>query len=117
MKERVFTLWTLVFLFINNVVSAQSEPINLTAIKVWPNERTSNYPPSDAIDGDIASFTWSTQTYNMSPAYIAVSFGQMMQVDRIRIFKDTDGTGYSPPHIYRKEPGNTVHDGRRPAGT
>jgi hypothetical protein len=38
----------------------------------------------------------------MSPAYIAVSFGQMMQVDRIRIFKDTDGTGYSPPTYTEK---------------
>lgn len=72
-------------------VSAQ--PVTLTAVEAYPNGRTSNDLPSNAIDGNINTFTWTTEAYNTnSPSYLAVGFAST-SVNRIRLWKTPDGGG------------------------
>jgi hypothetical protein len=94
MKKHFVPILTLVLLLVTNAISAQSMPINLTAVKVWPNERSSDHQPSYAIDGDTLTFTWCTENGNVNPATIAFAFEQLMDVDRLRLIKNTDGTGF-----------------------
>ena len=47
----------------------------------WPNGRTSNNPPSSAIDGNISTFTWTTEAFNTSPAHLGLDFGEAITVN------------------------------------
>jgi hypothetical protein len=58
----------------------------------WPNERTNNYPPSNAVDGDISTCTYTTQAYtNVKPCWLGLDFGSVQAVNRIRLWKDDEG--------------------------
>ena len=49
--------------------------------------------PANAIDGNTATFTWTTQTNTTdSPAYLAIGF-PASQVNRLRIFKTNESGG------------------------
>lgn len=72
---------------------AWGNPITITEVSGFPNERTSNYPPSNAVDMDINTFTWTTESYNIaSPSHIAIGFDKTT-VNRLRLWKDNDGGG------------------------
>jgi hypothetical protein len=60
----------------------------------WPNERTFDNPPRNAVDGNTSSFTWTTNPNNTAaPSYFGVDFGATKPVSRIRLYKDNDGGG------------------------
>ena len=67
--------------------------VALTSAEAFPNGRTSNDPPSNAIDGNPATFTWSTEAYNVThPSSLAVGFAEA-NVGRLRLWKERDGGG------------------------
>lgn len=55
----------------NNAVSAVITP---TGAYGWPNERTSGNRPVYAIDGDLDTFTWTTESNNTSTAHLGLDF-------------------------------------------
>src|SRR5687767_12090891 len=67
--------------------------ITLTGVAGWPNGRIDNDTPPNAIDGNTATFTWTTASFTTtSPAHLGVSFASTL-VNRIRLWKDEDGGG------------------------
>src|SRR5688572_2301252 len=67
--------------------------ITITSGAGFPNGRTSNDPPTNAIDGSIFTFTWTTEAFNeASPSHLAIGFDST-DVDRLRSWKDDDGGG------------------------
>ena len=67
--------------------------IALTGVAGFPNERTFNDPPVNAIDGDTNTYTWVTQPNNTAaPSYLAVGF-DAATIDRIRLWKIPYGGG------------------------
>jgi MYXO-CTERM domain-containing protein len=69
-------------------VAADASQITLTAAAGFPNGRTSNDTPGNAIDGSIATWTWTTEAYNTAmPSYLAIGFDSAA-VNRIRLWKD-----------------------------
>ncbi len=62
----------------------------------FPNERTSNDPPTNAIDNNAGTYTWTTESLNTaSPSYLAIGFASSA-VNRLRILKTPEpggGTG------------------------
>ncbi|MEZ5354361.1 MAG: hypothetical protein R2762_17125 [Bryobacteraceae bacterium] len=71
-----------------------SQRISPLAARGWPNERSFDNPPANALDGNTSTFTWTTEPFNtQSPSYFGVDFGASKPVSRIRIFKDNDGGG------------------------
>ena len=65
----------------------------LTGAAGFPNGRTANDVPLKAIDGDIATFTWTTNPNNIAaPSYLAVSFDASF-VNRLRLWKEKQGGG------------------------
>ncbi|HET9225375.1 MAG TPA: hypothetical protein VFR31_01795 [Thermoanaerobaculia bacterium] len=68
-------------------------PLSLHQAEAFPNGRYSNDLPPNAIDGNPATFTWTTQAYNtVSPSYLAVGFART-SVSRIRLWKTPEGGG------------------------
>jgi hypothetical protein len=65
----------------------------LTAVTVTdsigePNNRTSTDPTPNAFDGTTATFTWTTESGNLTnPSYLEAGFASTT-INRIRIFKD-----------------------------
>ena len=58
----------------------------------WPVERTSGNPPPSAIDGDLGTFTWTTESSSFSPGYLGLAFTGLENVNRLRLWKDnSDG--------------------------
>ena len=56
-------------------VSATAAGIPLSSVKGWPNGRISNDTPPNAIDGNINTFTWTTESFNLNnPSYLGVGF-------------------------------------------
>ena len=75
------------------VAQAGAASIPLTSVEGFPNGRTSNDPPTNAIDGNLATFTWTTEANNAAiPSYLAVGFAST-QVNRLRLTKLPDGGG------------------------
>lgn len=74
--------------------AAYASQITITDVEGFPNGRT--YPsdlPPNAIDGDITTWTWTTNPNNISiPSYLAIGFGST-EVDRIRLWKSPAGGG------------------------
>ncbi len=58
----------------------------------WPNERTSGQFPSEAVDGNLGTFTWTTQSGNQLPAHLGLDFSSAQALNRIRLWKD-DASG------------------------
>jgi len=80
-------------LICTTIHNTHADQITLNDAQVFPNERTSGNLPPEAIDGNLSTFTWSTQSGNSVPARLAVAFDSQ-QVNRIRLWKDDDdGTG------------------------
>jgi hypothetical protein len=76
--------------------SASATQIPITSVAGFPNERTSNDPPSNAIDGNIATFTWTTEAYNVeNPSHLAIGFASTA-VNRLRLWKTPEGGGGQP---------------------
>lgn len=72
---------------------AWADAVTLTSVKGWPNERTSNDPPPNAIDGNTNTFTWTTESFaSASPSYLGVGFNST-GVGRIRLWKTPEGGG------------------------
>ncbi|MEW6582775.1 MAG: hypothetical protein AB1416_08445 [Actinomycetota bacterium] len=67
--------------------------VALTSVEAFPNPRTSNDLPANAIDGSTSTFTWTTESYNVvHPSYLAVGFANAT-VGRLRLWKQRDGGG------------------------
>src|SRR3954471_18285811 len=74
---------------------ASSTQISITSAAGYPNERIPFYGdvPANAIDGDINTFTWTTNPNNTAiPSHLAIGFASS-PVDRIRLWKDSYGGG------------------------
>lgn len=72
---------------------AAAAKIPLAGVEAFPNSRTSNDPPTNAIDGSTATFTWSTESLNTAiPSYLAIGFAPT-PVNRLRLFKTPEGGG------------------------
>lgn len=86
------------------VVAAVVSPV---AAHAWPNERTSNQFPSQAIDGSLSSYTWSTESFNTSSASLGLRLGSLTTVSRIRLWKDANlgepGWDFPNPKIGKKD--------------
>ena len=67
-----------------------STNVALTGVFVTPNQRCCDDPPANAIDGNLATATWSTESGNtIKPAYLEVSFAST-PVNRLRLYKTAD---------------------------
>jgi len=67
--------------------------IPITSVAGFPNGRTLNDLPPNAIDGNVNTFTWTTNPNNTaSPSHLAIGFASSA-VDRIRLWKSADGGG------------------------
>jgi hypothetical protein len=67
--------------------------IPITSVEGFPNGRTSDNPPSYAVDGDIYTCTWTTEYGNLlEPCHLAVGFSAT-NVNRIRLWKTSNGGG------------------------
>jgi hypothetical protein len=65
----------------------------ITSIAGLPNDRTANEPAVLAIDGDIRTYTWTTEAYNtVTPSFLAVGFSPAL-ANRIRLWKSNAGGG------------------------
>jgi hypothetical protein len=72
---------------------AAAVQIPATSAEGFPNGRTSNDPPGNAIDGSTATFTWTTESNNtVSPSFLALGFAAS-DVNRLRIFKTNESGG------------------------
>ena len=73
--------------------AAWATEITITSVEGFPNGRTFNDPPVNAIDGDITTFTWTTNPNNVaSPSHLAIGFTNT-PVNRLRLWKQRDGGG------------------------
>lgn len=74
--------------------TASASQITLTSAAGFPNGRTFDADvPANVIDGDITTWTWTTNPNNtVAPSYLAVGFGST-EVDRIRLWKSPAGGG------------------------
>ncbi|MBK5291322.1 MAG: choice-of-anchor D domain-containing protein [Acidobacteriia bacterium] len=71
-----------------------STRVGTTVAAGWPNGRESNNLPPAAIDGNTATFTWTTESYaSANPSYLGVGFAAATSISRIRLFKDNDAGG------------------------
>jgi hypothetical protein len=72
---------------------AAAVQIPATSAEGFPNGRTSNDLPGNAIDGSTATFTWTTETNNTeSPSFLAIGFAAS-DVNRLRVFKTNESGG------------------------
>jgi hypothetical protein len=78
---------------------AQADLIPLTSVKGWPNGRTSNDTPPNAIDGNTNTYTWTTESNNaVNPSFLGVGFNSSL-VNRIRLWKVPDSGFGTTPNI------------------
>jgi hypothetical protein len=83
----------LAVLLVVTAAPAAAAQIPATSAEGFPNGRTSNDLPSNAIDGNTATFTWTTETNNAtSPSYLAIGFASS-PVNRLRILKTAESGG------------------------
>jgi len=79
-----------------------SSRVAATVAAGWPNGRTSGNLPAAAIDGNTATYTWTTESSaNVNPSYLGIGFPAAASIHRIRLFKDADsgGAGLSAKHL------------------
>ena len=63
-------------------------------VEGWPNGRTFDNLPPNAVDGSLTTFTWTTNPFNTAaPAYLGLNFGAAKPVSRLRLYKSNDGGG------------------------
>lgn len=86
---------TVLLLALSTASAAKGELISGTSAYGWPNGRTSSNVPSCAVDGDLGTFTYTTESHNTQPGYLGIDLPQPMRVDRIRLYKDEYGGGGS----------------------
>jgi hypothetical protein len=78
-------------------VGASVAPVRLQSAAASPNSRTSNQQPELAIDRNISTYTWTTESWsNVQPSVLAVAFAQAAVAGRIRLYKDPDSGGAGP---------------------
>jgi hypothetical protein len=75
------------------------QPVDSYRAAARPNQRISGDPPAFAIDGNLGTWMWSTESGTTThPAHLGIDFGALTQVDRIRLYKTPElGTGASVP--------------------
>ncbi len=67
--------------------TASAQAVVLTSVEAFPNGRTSNDLPPNAIDGNLNTYTWTTREFNfINPAYLAVGFAAT-PINRVRLWK------------------------------
>ena len=84
------------------VTSAWAQQILPVTALGWPNGRTSNQQPYLAADGNVGTYTWTTESFSTAkPAYIGLDFGSSYYLNRIRLWKDNDNGcgGQAPPDL------------------
>lgn len=63
-------------------------------IEGQPLDRKVDDPAENAIDGDLNTFTWTTEEFNtISPSYLAIAFEDAEVVNRLRLWKQNAGGG------------------------
>ena len=68
-------------------------PIVIDTVMGFPNGRTVGENPPNAVDGNTATFTWTTNPNNtQTPAYLAIGF-KVQSVNRLRLWKESYGGG------------------------
>ncbi len=73
---------------------AEAGRIVLTSVAGFPNGRTSNDVPANAIDLNTSTYTWTTESFNSAiPSYLAVGFFTTTAINRVRLWKNRDGGG------------------------
>jgi len=84
-------------LLVVTATNANAAVVVLTSVKGWPNGRTVGDNPPNAIDGNINTYTWTTNPSNtVNPSYLGVGFNSI-GVNRIRLWKVPDsGFGFTP---------------------
>jgi hypothetical protein len=71
-----------------------SSKVAAVAAAAWPNGRTADNVPGNAVDGNTSTFTWTTAAFNsVNPSYLAIGFAGASAVNRIRLYKDNDSGG------------------------
>jgi len=83
----------LLLVTLSSIADAQIPGVTAHA---WPNERYSSHQPPDAVDGDLITFTWTTEEWNTLPSHLGLDLGAPVPVYRIRLWKDPDA-GIDPP--------------------
>jgi hypothetical protein len=73
--------------------NAESVKISGASAFGWPNGRTSNHAPAEAVDGDTDSYTYTTEAFNQLAGNLGLDFGQEVSISRIRLYKDNYGGG------------------------
>jgi hypothetical protein len=92
-SAKAFTSITGIAILLVAATSAWAAEIPVTSVAGFPNGRTLNDLPPNAIDGDTTTFTWTTNPNNTaSPSHLAIGFAST-PVHRIRLWKDKDGGG------------------------
>ncbi len=70
-----------------------SAQVAITSVAGFPNGRTLNDLPPNAIDGNIATWTWTTNPNNIAaPSHLAIGFAAT-PVNRVRLWKEPNGGG------------------------
>ncbi|MFN9627751.1 MAG: hypothetical protein ACK6AT_15980, partial [Planctomycetota bacterium] len=70
--------------FSQNLIASVISPVSAQA---WPNQRVSGDVPSQAIDGSINTFTWSTESFTTTSASLGLELSGLTDIDRIRLWK------------------------------
>lgn len=73
------------------VVAIAQDLIVPNTVNGWPNERSSNHAPIDAIDDDLITYTWTTEAFNSSTGHLGLGFEEPELTNRIRVWKDNLG--------------------------
>ena len=72
--------------FSQNLIASVISPVSA---QVWPNQRVSGDVPSQAIDGSIYTYTWSTESFTTTSASLGLELSGLTDISRIRLWKDT----------------------------
>jgi len=71
--------------FSQNLIASVISPVSA---QVWPNQRVSGDVPSQAIDGSIYTYTWSTESFTTTSASLGLELPGLTDISRIRLWKD-----------------------------
>jgi hypothetical protein len=97
--NRIF--WTVLLLLVWGTVSSAADcqgKIDGALAYAWPNGRTVGNNPSEAVDGDLSTYTWTTNPFtNDQTNYLGLAFPQACDVNMIRWWRDRNcGSGGQP---------------------
>lgn len=77
-------------------VARQNRRGGVASAHGWPTEHASN-PPSLVLDGDLATFTWTTASPNFTqPSYLGLFLGSLSTVEVVRMWKDNFSGSAAP---------------------